>query len=108
MVFQKLLREERFGGELFLLGKDIKEGTSQWLRLCAPKAGGLGSIPGWGTRSRLTQLRVWLKQLKTPHTETNNWRSQIVKQINTCFLNDIKETLNFQGRIPWHILIQGH
>ena len=21
----------------------------QWLRLCAPNAGGLGSIPGWGT-----------------------------------------------------------
>ena len=23
----------------------------QWLRLCAPNAGGLGSIPGQGTRS---------------------------------------------------------
>ena len=31
-------------------------GTSlvvQWVRLCAPHAGGLGSIPGWGTRSRM-------------------------------------------------------
>ena len=31
-------------------------GTSlvvQWLRLHAPNAGSLGSIPGWGTRSRM-------------------------------------------------------
>ena len=31
-------------------------GTSlvvQWVRLCAPNAGGLGSIPGWGTRSHM-------------------------------------------------------
>ena len=27
----------------------------QWLRLCAPKAGGLGSIPGQGTRSHMRQ-----------------------------------------------------
>ncbi|TEA37944.1 hypothetical protein DBR06_SOUSAS37410008, partial [Sousa chinensis] len=25
----------------------------QWLRLCAPNAGGPGSIPGWGTRSHM-------------------------------------------------------
>ena len=40
--------------------KEIK-GTSlvvQWLRLHAPNAGGLGSIPGQGTRSRMPQLRV--------------------------------------------------
>ena len=31
-------------------------GTSlvvQWLGLCAPNAGSPGSIPGWGTRSRM-------------------------------------------------------
>ena len=30
-------------------------GTSlvKWLRLCAPNAGGLGSIPGQGTRSHM-------------------------------------------------------
>ena len=35
-------------------------GTSlvfQWLRLHAPNAGGLGSIPGRGTRCRTPQLR---------------------------------------------------
>ena len=28
-----------------------------WLRLCTPNAGGLGSIPGQGTRSRMLQLK---------------------------------------------------
>ena len=26
---------------------------AQWIRLCAPNAGGLGSIPGQGTRSHM-------------------------------------------------------
>ena len=30
--------------------------VAQWLRLCPPNAGGLGSIPGWGTRSHMLQL----------------------------------------------------
>ena len=29
----------------------------QWLRLCAPNAGGPGLIPAWGTRSHMPQLR---------------------------------------------------
>ncbi|TEA23038.1 hypothetical protein DBR06_SOUSAS12510031, partial [Sousa chinensis] len=29
----------------------------QWLRLHTPNAGGPGSIPGQGTRSRMLQLR---------------------------------------------------
>ena len=35
-------------------------GTSlvvQWLRLCAPNAGGPGLIPGQGTRSLMQQLK---------------------------------------------------
>ena len=38
----------------------MNSGTSlvvQWLRLCAPSAKGPGSIPGWGTRSPMLQLR---------------------------------------------------
>ena len=45
-------------------------GTSllvQWLRLLAPKAGGPGSIPGWGMRSHMLQLRVHTPQLKHSH-----------------------------------------
>ena len=36
----------------------------QWLRLHGPSAGGLGSIPGQGTRSHMLQRRVHLPQLK--------------------------------------------
>ena len=40
--------------------KNPPAGTSlvvQWLRPCAPNAGGPGSIPGQGTRSHVLQLR---------------------------------------------------
>ena len=43
-------------------------GTSlvvQWLRLCTPTAGSLGSVPGQGTRSRTPQLSVHMPQLKS-------------------------------------------
>ena len=42
-------------------------GTSlvvQWLRLHTPNAGGLGSIPGQGTRSHMLQLSVRILQPK--------------------------------------------
>ena len=41
--------------------KEVKEGTSlvvQWLRLRDPNAGGLGSIPGQGTRSHILRLKI--------------------------------------------------
>ena len=38
----------------------------QWLRLRSPNAGGLGWIPGQGTRSRMPQLRACIPQLKDP------------------------------------------
>ena len=37
----------------------------QWLRFCTPNTGGLGLIPGQGTRSHMPQLRVLMLQLKT-------------------------------------------
>ena len=45
----------------------VKHGTSlavQRVRLCAPNAGGLGSIPGRGTRSRMHA------STKSPHATT--------------------------------------
>ncbi|TEA39970.1 hypothetical protein DBR06_SOUSAS2910009, partial [Sousa chinensis] len=42
----------------------------QQLTLHAPNAGGLGSIPGQGIRSRLRQLRVRMLQLKIPEDPT--------------------------------------
>ena len=44
---------------MFLLFKNVF-GTplvAQWLRRHIPSAGDLGSIPGWGTRSHMLQLR---------------------------------------------------
>ena len=41
--------------------KTLAPGTClvvQWLRLHAVNAGGLGSIPDWGTRSHMLQLRI--------------------------------------------------
>ncbi|TEA35757.1 hypothetical protein DBR06_SOUSAS1110115, partial [Sousa chinensis] len=38
----------------------------QWLRLRAPNTGGMGSIPGQGTRSHMPQLRVRMPQFKIP------------------------------------------
>ena len=37
----------------------------QWLRICAPNAGGLGLIPGQGTRSHMLQLRGVAKNINT-------------------------------------------
>ena len=39
--------------------------VAQWIRLCAPNAGGPGSIPGQGTRSHMPQLRVGMSQLRS-------------------------------------------
>ena len=47
-----------------------KLGTSlvaQWLRLRVPNAGGLGSIPGQGTRSHMPQLKIPYAATKIPH-----------------------------------------
>ena len=45
----------------------------QWLGLCAPSSGGLGSIPGQETRPQMVQLTACMPQL----------RPGAAKQINT-------------------------
>ena len=50
----------------------VDAGTSlvvQWVRLCAPNAGGPGLIPGQGTRSLMRAT------MKIPHAATKTWRS---------------------------------
>ena len=54
-------------------GNERNMGTSlmvQFLRLHAAKTGGLGLIPGQGTRSHVQPLRVLMPQPKTPLTAT--------------------------------------
>ena len=55
--------------------KEGWEGTSlvdQWLRLCVPKAGGRGPIPGQGTRPYMLQLRVHMLQLRLSTAKYRN------------------------------------
>ena len=51
----------------------------QWLRLHAPHAEGLGSIPGQRTRSHMPQLRAHMPQLKILHATV---KTIAVKLIN--------------------------
>ena len=59
--------------------------VAQWLRLCAPNARGLGSIPGQGTRSHMhaaTQsphaaMKILQSATRFPHAATKTGRSQI-------------------------------
>ena len=48
----------------------------QWLRLSAPNAEGLGSIPGWGTRSHVRLLKTPRATSKTQHGQTNKNHQQ--------------------------------
>ena len=53
--------------------KSLQTGTSlvvQCLGLCAPNAGGLGLIPGQGTRSHIPQLKTPRAVMKTPRATT--------------------------------------
>lgn len=60
--------------------KEIQNlGTSlvaQWLRLCAPNAGGPGSIPGQGTRCHTSQLKMSHAATKTQRGQTNNHHTE--------------------------------
>ena len=56
-------------GERGVLGTSL---VVQWLRLHALNAGGLGSIPGQGTRSCMLQLRSRMLQLKILHATTKD------------------------------------
>ena len=60
-----------------LLQKATVSGTSlvvQWLRLCAPRAGGLGWIPVWGTGSHMLQQRPCAaKKKKKPHSLSHSF-----------------------------------
>ena len=58
---------------------------AEWLRLCASSAGGMGLIPGQGTRSHLLQLKIL-------HAATKAWCSQI----NSLKKKERKKERNFQ------------
>ena len=55
--------------------EEVTSGTflvAQGLRLCAPNAGGPGSIPGQGTRSHMSQLKILCAVMKTEDSTCQN------------------------------------
>ena len=58
----------------------------QWLRFYASNRGGLGLIPGQGSRSHMLQLRIRMSQLKIMHpmqdATLRQWRNKHREQ--TC------------------------
>ena len=76
-----------FGGTIQPM-KDLSKPVLvvQWLRRHAPNAGGPCSIPGQGTKSHVSQLRVQMLQLKTQSATTKTQLSRKNKQIY-IFLN---------------------
>ena len=56
----------------------------QWLRLCAPNARGLGSIPGQGTRFHMPQLKSLhaATEDQTCHSEDPQLKPSTAKEIN--------------------------
>ena len=67
----------------------------QWLRLCTFNAGGLGSIPGQGTRFHMHNYRCHVLQEGLASSTTKTWHRQINKQM----LKKKKETVN-GSKIP--------
>ena len=63
--------------------KNLDIGTSlvvHWVRLCASNAGGPGSIPGQGTRSRThAATKSSHAAMKTPHAATKTGAAKINK-----------------------------
>ena len=73
--------------KIFILGTSL---VVQWVRLRTPKAGGLGSIPGQGTRSRMhaaTRSPHAATKKKIPQATTKTWRSlnKYLKKKQTSF-----------------------
>ena len=89
-----------------LLKNDWRGGTSlvaQWLRLHAPNAGGMGLIPGQGTRSHMLPLRVHMPQLKILHATTKTR----YRQINKYFSKRKKEWVKRRGQLSSLLPIVG-
>ena len=81
--------------------------VAQWLRLYAPNAGGLGSIPSQGTRSYMPQVRI-------PHATTKMEISVFHKKTQHSQINkDRKKNkknqtqVNFKKHVGIHQLFTG-
>ena len=80
--------------------------VAQWLRLCTPNGGGLGSTPSQGSRAHMLQLRALMLQLKIPHAITKTWRNQMKKKKRKTPAPSLK--LGSLGKVlpsgPWFLV----
>ena len=76
---EKRIKKKNKQKRIFTNCRQFKRyGTSllvQWLRLCAPNAGDLGSIPGQGTRSHMQQLKILHAMSETHQRQINKNKS---------------------------------
>ena len=63
----ELFRQQKKGFKMLMSGTSL---VVQWLRLRAASAGGLGSIPGQGTRPHMPQLQIPRAATKNLHVVT--------------------------------------
>ena len=67
------MRHHYLENKFLIITKSERDlGLSWWSSgwFCSPNAGGLGLIPGQGTRSHMLQIKI-------PHATTKTWQSQI-------------------------------
>ena len=64
----------------------------QWLRLCAPDAGGMGSIPGQRARSHMLPVKIPYATPKTWHSQINKFFFSFYR--NLCFQMDGHSSLS--------------
>ena len=81
-------------------------GTSlvvQWLRFCSPNAGGLGLIPGQGTRFHMLQLRSCVPQLR-PGTAKKKKKIYIYIYIHTYTVTLLCSYYHIHHRNSFHVI----
>ena len=59
--------------------------VAQWMGLHTPKAGGLGSIPGWGTRSHIHAATKSSRATTKEPASRNEDLAQLTKYSFKCF-----------------------
>ena len=69
----------------------------QWLGLCAPNAGGSGSIPGRRTRAHTLQLRPSAAKFKKKIKKINKAQGQLTWPSFLCLLSMVLLAISITG-----------
>ena len=76
----------------------------QWLRLCAPNAGGRGLIPGQGNRSHVLQLKRGRSKILHDHTGFPGGSEGKVSAYNVGDLGSIPGSGRSTGEGNYHFV----